>query len=352
MIRCRTAALGGHVMACSAGHIAGVWYNSCRHRSCPQCSKLQIDRWLEGWRKRLLPSDHYHVIFTLPHDLLELWQLNRKRLTDHLFRAARETLFELLEDDRYLGAKPGVIAALHTWGRTLTLHPHLHCLVTGGGLLKGGGWRARRGGYLLPARVVKAVYRGKLLSLLRADLDKHRLVLPHTLSDVALSNLLRRLYAKSWNVRIQERYAHGHGVIEYLARYVRGGPIRDRRLLNASPSTIRFSYVDHRDGRRKPMSLSTDEFLRRLLWHVPEPRSHVVRLYGVYGRNATAACESCRGEIGITTPASPQTARTPAPAPPVRECSICGRPIGRTQDLTPKEAHRLRALLPYLLKSP
>jgi len=148
-MRCRTAALGGHVLGCSAGHIAGVWYNSCRHRACPQCSKLQIDRWLTGWRERLLPCDHYHVIFTLPHDLLELWQLNRRRLTDHLFRAVQATLFEMLGDERHLGAKPGVIAALHTWGRTLTFHPHLHCLVTGGGLAADG-WRQRRAAICCP----------------------------------------------------------------------------------------------------------------------------------------------------------------------------------------------------------
>ncbi len=150
IIRCRTAALGGHKMACPAGHVAGIWYNSCRHRACPQCSKLQTDRWLEGWRKRLLPCDHFHVIFTIPHDLLEIWQLNRKRLSDHLFRASRDTLFELLDDERHLGAKPGVIAALHTWGRTLNLHPHVHCLVTGGGRAPDGSWSASRKGYLLP----------------------------------------------------------------------------------------------------------------------------------------------------------------------------------------------------------
>ncbi len=352
IMRCRTAALGGHVLACSAGHIAGVWYNSCRHRSCPQCSKLQIDRWLDGWRTRLLPCDHYHVIFTLPHDLLELWQLNRKRLTDHLFRAVRETLFELLGDSRYLGAQPGMVAALHTWGRTLTLHPHVHCLVTGGGLAPDGRWRTRSGGTLLPVRVVKALYRGKFMARLQADLERGRLALPSALHPVALSNLVRRLYEKSWNVRIQERYPHGHGVIEYLARYLRGGPIRNRRVMTANASHVAFTYRDHRDGRNKSMSLATEEFLRRLLWHVPEPRTHVVRLYGVYARNASARCESCRRDLARH---GPRTARRPARTPAAispRPCAICGRPIGLSQEVATQPRPRLREWLTRRLKSP
>jgi len=305
IMRCRTADLGGHVMGCSAGHVAGVWYNSCRHRACPQCAKLQIDRWLAGWQQRLLPCAHFHVVFTLPHELLELWQRNRRRFCDQMFQAARDTLFELLGDDRYLGAQPGVIMALHTWGRTLTLHPHLHCLVTGGGLGADGQWRASPGGYLLPAGVVKAVFRGKLMERIRHDLACGELSAPPHLSSIQLSNLLRRLYAKRWNVRIQARYGHGRGVISYLARYVRGGPIRNRRILELGDHSVTFSYLDHRDGRWKTMTLTAHEFLRRLLWHVPEPRSHVVRHYGLYARQAVAQCDAARHALAQTTSSSP-----------------------------------------------
>jgi len=354
IMRCRTAALGGHVMACRAGHVAGVWYNSCRHRACPQCAKLQIDRWLEGWRECLLPCDHYHVIFTIPHELLPLWHANRKLLSDHLFRASRDTLFELLEDERYLGARPGVVAALHTWGRTLTLHPHVHCLVTGGGRAPDGAWRAARGGFLLPVRVVRALFRGKLLALLRSDLESDRLVLPDGASKAELERSLRRLYSKTWNVRLQQRYAHGHGVIEYLARYVRGGPIRDRRLVSASPTTTTFSYTDHRDGRTKRMALSSEEFLRRLFWHVPEPRSHVVRLYGLYGRSQRALCEACREAL----PSSEASCRRVRPddradaGTPHRTCSICGAPIASIAEVRPEASWPRRLFLPERLKSP
>ena len=167
IMQCRTAALGGHVQACPDGHMSRVWYNSCRHRACPQCAYLQTERWLALQRARLLACDHYHVIFTLPHELNPLWLANVPVMTTLLFQAARDTLAALLGDPKYLGAQPGIIAALHTWSQTLVLHPHVHCLVTGGGLTTTGSWVAVRNGFLLPARVVMAVFRGKMVAAIR-----------------------------------------------------------------------------------------------------------------------------------------------------------------------------------------
>src|SRR5215831_2477221 len=171
---CRTAALGGHVQACPDGHIERVWYNSCRHRVCPQCAQLQIAQWLEKQKARLLACEHYHVIFTLPSELHALWLANGRVMANLLFQAAWATLRKLLGDAKYLGATPGMIAAFHTWGQTLVLHPHLHCLVTGGGLA-GATWQAGRHGYLVPARVVMPVFRGKLLAAVGKALAKERL---------------------------------------------------------------------------------------------------------------------------------------------------------------------------------
>ncbi len=147
IMQCRTAALGGHVQACPDGHMARIWYNSCRHRSCPQCAYLQTERWLALQQARLLACDHYHVIFTLPHELNPLWLANVPVMTTLLFQAVRDTLGTLLADPKYLGAQPGIIAALHTWSQTLVLHPHVHCLVTGGGLTPDGarGWPCATG---------------------------------------------------------------------------------------------------------------------------------------------------------------------------------------------------------------
>src|SRR5438093_5020902 len=167
LMQCRTAALGGPIQACPDGHVARVWYNSCRHRSCPPPAYRRTERGCAPHRARLLACDHYHVIFTLPHDLNPLWLANVSVMTTLLLQAVRDTLGTLLADPKYLGAQPGILAALHTWSQTLVLHPHVHCLVTGGGLTASGDWQAVRHGFLLPARVVMAVVRGEMLDALR-----------------------------------------------------------------------------------------------------------------------------------------------------------------------------------------
>src|SRR5919201_3367904 len=212
VMQCRTAALGGHVQACPDGHMARVWANACRHRACPQCAYLQTERWLALQQARLLACDHYHVIFTLPHALNPLWLANVSVMTTLLFQAVRATLVTLLADPKYLGAQPGILAALHPWSQTLVLHPHVHCLVTGGGLPPDGQWQAVRQGFLLPARVVMAVFRGKLLAAIRQALARADLAWPAGMRPQPFLNLLTRLghpRKTKWNVRIMERYRHG-----------------------------------------------------------------------------------------------------------------------------------------------
>jgi Putative transposase/Transposase zinc-binding domain len=213
-----------------------------RHRSCPQCAYLQTERWLALQRARLLACDHYHVIFTLPHDLNPLWLANVPVMTALLFQAARDTVVELLADDKYLGAQQGIIAALHTWSQTLVLPPHLHCLVTGGGLTPDGQWQAVRNGFLLPVRVVMAVFRGKMLSALRRACERDELVLPEAMRPQQFLNQLNRLghpRKTRWHVCIMERYAHGAGVVTYLARYLRGGPLKNARLVACDGDRLR-----------------------------------------------------------------------------------------------------------------
>jgi hypothetical protein len=178
IMQCRTDALGGHVQACPDGHMSRIWYNSRRHRACPQCAYLQTERWLALQQARLLACDHYHVIFTLPHELNPLWLANVAVMTTLLFQAVRDTLSTLLADPKYLGAQPGLLAALHTWSQTLVLHPHMHGLVTGGGRTPTGSWVAVRNGFLLPARVVMAVFRGKMVAAIRQTCARGALALP------------------------------------------------------------------------------------------------------------------------------------------------------------------------------
>src|SRR5918911_3929820 len=244
IMQCRTAALGGHVQACPDGHVARIWYNSCRPRSCPQCASLQTERWLALQRVRFLACDHYHVIFTLPHDLNALWLAHVPVMSTLLFQAVHDTLRALLADPKYLGAQPGIIAVLHTWSQTLVLHPHLHCLVTGGGLTPEGQWRAVRHGFLLPVRVVMAVFRGKMLAAIRQALACEALTVPAPMRPQQLQNLLNRLghpRKTKWHVRIMERYRHGAGVVTYLARYLRGGPIKNARLMAYDGACVTFT---------------------------------------------------------------------------------------------------------------
>jgi hypothetical protein len=298
IMQCRSMALGGHVKKCPNGHVEGVWYNSCGHRSCPQCSHLSRELWLEKQKARLLACDHFHVIFTIAHELDELWRLNTRLLIEVVFQSARDTLFELLADDRHLGAQPGVMMSLHTWGRTLSLHPHVHCLVTGGGLTPMGEWKAVKNGYLLPVAVARIIFRGKFLDGVGKALERGQLFLPQEMTEPKLKNLLNQVGRKKRNVCIRERYSHGSGVITYLARYVRGGPMSNQKLLCVNEAGVTFRYRDHRDGKVKPMTLTPEQFIGRVLWHVPEKGLQVVRHYGLYGRCSQKLRDKCRAQLG------------------------------------------------------
>jgi len=303
MTCCRTAVLGGHKQVCPDGHYTRIWYNSCKHRACPQCAFLQSARWLEKQKARLLAGDHYHVIFTISHDLNDLWWLNVKTMTQLLFRSVKDELMTMLADPRYLGAVPGILMALHTWGQTLNPHPHIHCLVTGGGL-HDGEWKTVDNGFLLPVKLLMTQFRARFLKALRHALRQGQLTLPDGEDINSMEARFNKLETIKWNVRIQERYAHGQGVAHYLARYLRGGPISNARLLPAPPGNVRFTYYNNRDkddaGRGKPgiMTLSTDEFLRRLFLHIPPPRMVTVRSYGLYAPAKSDDLNHCRALFG------------------------------------------------------
>ena len=345
IMQCRTAALGGHIQACPDGHVSRIWYNSCRHRSCPQCASLQTERWLTLQQARLLACDHYHVIFTLPHDLNALWLTNVPVMTTLLFQAVRDTLSTLLADPKYLGAQPGLIAALHTWSQTLVLHPHVHCLVTGGGLTPAGQWVAVRNGFLLPARVVMAVFRGKMVAAIRQTFARGALALPEPMRPQSLVNLLNRLGHPTktpWNVRIMERYRHGAGVVTSLARYLRGGPIKNARLVAWDGEGVTFLHRARQEeaagGRSAPqrLTLSVADFLQRWLQHVPVPQTRVVRCYGLYHHTHAAPLLHCRAALGQAPVEGPagldwQTAYAQWGDGHPERCPTCGQVLVATR---------------------
>lgn len=292
IMQCRTTERGYNVLSCPKGHEEKIQTHSCRHRSCPLCAERARYDWIEREKQRLIECPHFHVIFTLPHEYITLWAYNRKWFTRHLFKACRDTLIELLEDQRYLGASPGMLMTLHTWGRQLNYHPHIHCLISAGGMTPTGDWKDS-GDYLLPIRVVKTLYRGKLQAWIKDALLARQLNLPDHWNLDALLKQHHQLYRKAWSVRIMEKYDHGRGVALYLARYLKGGPVKPHQL-HATRQGIELNYWDHRDKRRKVSRMGLDDFVKRLLWHAPEPGVHVVRHYGLYASQHKARREALK----------------------------------------------------------
>ena len=236
--------MGGHLERCPCHQTERIVWHRCKHRLCPRCARKVNDDWLAKEGARLLPCAHHHLIFTLPHELLDCWRFNRALMTEALFQASAETLTELLADPRYLGATPGMLLAVHTWSRSLALHPHIHARVTDGGLANGQ-WLTPRRSHFLPARVVRSLFRGKLLAALQAFLTTGTLRLPPDLSPERATSLINRLGRVSWHVWLCQRYPHGEGVLLYLARYLRGGPVREAPLVAADDRRILTRYQAH-----------------------------------------------------------------------------------------------------------
>lgn len=287
---CRTAEMGVHIKRCPDNHVSSIAYNSCRHRSCQICSGLERQRWLERWQTRLLPCPHHHVVFTIPHELLDLWRYNKIAMTNILFAAASQALRELLEDPKYCGGRVGLLAGLHTWSQTLAAHVHLHVLVTAGGLGAEQRWRSAVKNCLLPRKVLMIVFRGKFREFTLQALQQGKLELPPATTDNQWISQLNRLGRVAWNVKVFDRYQHGQGVARYLARYLRGGPIGNSRLLGLRDGKLNFRYrvPSQKAGdrtRQATMVMSVLEFLRRFLEHVPPRGMQTVRGYGLYAGN-------------------------------------------------------------------
>jgi hypothetical protein len=265
------------------------------------------------------------VVFTLPSELHELWRWNRKAMATLLFRCVKETLFTLLDDPKRLGARPGVLATLHTWSRTLALHPHVHCLVTGGGVRREGQWQAISTDYLLPVAVVRKLFQGKVLGGVERLWQSGQLVLPPSLTEDGFPRVLATAAGKQWNVRLLKQYPHGRGVVKYLARYVRGGPIKAQRLraFDGQRVSLRTKVAS------ADMRLAVAEFLRRWSEHVPLPGFHMVRAWGLYAATQRQPLEQCRRRLvqesgGRPFHPSPEATQEEAPW---ERCPTCGQPM-------------------------
>jgi len=334
---CRTAALGGHVLECpECGH-QEVSYNSCGNRHCPKCQATAAVRWLETQAADLLETPYFHVVFTLPSPLGSVALCNPRVVYGLLMRAAAQTLLEVAANPKHLGAEIGVLAVLHTWGQNLTLHPHVHCVVTGGGLSPDESrWIAGRDDFFLPVRVLSRVFRGKFLAGLRAAFKRGRLRFPGHLAAPARPERFHRLLAEAvrteWVVYAKPPFqGRAETVLKYLARYTHRAAISNHRLIGLADGQITFRWKDYaHGGRQGTMTLAAVEFVRRFLMHVLPTGFVRVRHYGLLAnRHRREKLARCRELLGMTetAPADPDPVLPPgheAAVTPTRVCPRCG----------------------------
>jgi len=309
---CRTPVLGGRVDVCAKCGNEKAVFHSCRNRHCPACQSLSQARWIEGRMARLLPTDYFHVVFTVPDDLLAgLAMRNRRLFFDVLFSAGSQTLLALGHDEKRLGALMGLTAVLHTWTRDLRFHPHLHCIVTGGGLAGDGRWRATKRDYLFPVSVLSALFRGKVLAALdeayRAGVLDLRGVAGFgggaTADDVTWRHLKRKLYRTKWVSYAKPPFAGPESVYQYLGRYTHRVGLSNHRLLSATDEAITF-----RTRGEETATLHPHEFLRRFLQHVLPDGFVKLRHYGLLAPgNVNTKLVAARKVLAVTPPMSTTT---------------------------------------------
>ena len=305
LTQCRTAALGGHVDACDECGTVRISYNSCRNRHCPKCQGHKRQEWIQRREADLLPCSYYHVVFTLPQELNALALHRPKVVYDALFTAVWATLHQF---GRTEGLHLGMIAVLHTWGQNLCLHPHLHCIVPGGGINSKGKWipQVRSDKYLFPVKVLSKVFRAKYVARLRE-------------SGIEDKALLESLFGKQWVVYCKRPFGGPKQVIEYLGRYTHKVAISNHRIKQVNEREVTFRYKDYKaEGAVKLMTLSNQEFTRRFAWHILPLRFVRIRHYGILSSTYK------RGKLQALQAALKVVRKAPVVKTMLRRCPCCG----------------------------
>jgi Putative transposase/Transposase zinc-binding domain len=328
---CRTAALGGHVEACTdCGHWR-IAYNSCRNRHCPKCQGAAARAWLAEREADLLPVGYFHVVFTLPAEVADIAYHNKAVVYDLLFRAASETMLTIAADPKHLGAKIGITAVLHTWGSAMTHHPHVHMIVPGGGISADGTrWISSRPAFLLPVRVLGALFRRFFLTKLMALYEAGRLSFYGRMTHLTDRRTFLRHLAparkKRWVVYAKPPFAGPEAVLAYLSRYTHRVAISNRRLISFDQNCVTMRYKDYRrDGpdRQQVMTLSADEFIRRFLLHVLPRGFHRIRHYGLLA-SSTRRTSIARARELLAVAPPPDTELPGEPVDTRPPCPCCG----------------------------
>jgi hypothetical protein len=303
---CRTAALGGHIEQCDCcGHEHNA-YNSCRNRHCNKCQCLARSEWIQNRQTELLDCEYFHVVFTVPEEIAALGYQNKEVIYSILFQTVSQTLRTIAADPKHLGAEIGFFAVLHTWGQNLLFHPHLHCVVAGGGLApEGGRWVSCRPGFFLPVRVLSRLFRRLFLKLLQKAYESGKLHFFSSLESLhelgAFLRYLSPIRKKEWVVYSKPPFAGPQQVLDYVGRYTHRVAISNDRILNIEDGQVRFRWKDYRDhSRQKTMTLTTDEFIRRFLLHVLPDGFQRIRYFGFLGnRYRKDKLTLCRQLLGM-----------------------------------------------------
>jgi hypothetical protein len=329
---CRTAALGGHVDGCDDCGYLRVAYNSCRNRHCPRCQGAAARAWLAEREADLLPVGYFHVVFTLPAEIGDIAWQNKAVVYDLLIRAASETMVTIAADPRHLGARIGITAVLHTWGSAMTHHPHVHMIVPGGGIsLDGRRWVSSRPAFLLPVRVLGALFRRLFLTRLIALHEAGKLAFFGDQADLADPRFFLRhlapLRKKRWVVYAKAPFSGPETVLAYLSRYTHRVAISNQRLIAYDQTGVAFRYKDYRrDGpeRQRVMTLAPHEFIRRFLLHVLPHGFHRIRHYGLLASSARKANIARAREMLAVAPPAEEPVEAPKPIEWRPPCPCCG----------------------------
>jgi hypothetical protein len=331
--RCRCASLGGHVLHCDECDTQQIAYNSCRNRHCPKCQGAAAKRWLTDREADLLPVEYFHVVFTLPVEIGNIAYQNKAVVYDLLFKATAETLRIIAADPKHLGVKLGFTAVLHTWGSAMTHHPHLHCIVPGGGLSPEGRWLSCKPGFFLPVRVLSRLFRRVFLEQLIAAHERLEFYgqLQHLTDPTAFTEYLAPSRRVEWVVYAKRPFSGPQAVLAYLSRYTHRVAISNRRLLSCDDRGVTFKWTDYRaksNQRNKTMRLTTGEFIRRFLIHILPLGFHRIRHFGILSNhNRAENLRLIRSQIGNGDPNEAAIEKPEANDTPTFVCPTCHAPM-------------------------
>ena len=293
---CKTGAIGAHKYVCDECGYEEIAYNSCRNRHCPNCQTGKKLKWIEARKEEVLNIKYYHIVFTIPSEIYLMALQNQEKIYKILFKASAETLQELARDEKYLGGEIGFFSVLHTWGQNLMYHPHVHLVVTGGGLTELGKWIEKEEDFFIPVKVMSSKFRGKFLYYLKKEKLDFYGSNKYLENPASYNSLIQEMYDKDWIVYCKEPFKNADSVIQYLGRYTHRVAISNERILDITDTEVTFKWRDYKDNNKmKEMTVSIEEFIRRFLLHILPPKFMKIRYYGILGnRNKKKKLLKCK----------------------------------------------------------